>query len=272
MSRHNSPEAAASGLGCQTAHAKRQIMSEVGSADQEPRCRWCGARHLSTPSEYCSSCHAPRRTLGYGLTSLSILVKSLAIPLAIGVMTCVFTNWQQMNARALDERQKLVAAYVDFGHAHSDYRQAASEILFLSLSTGPTVPSSDLKGAVLRLDQAFDSIGGKLTPFEEYDKASAGFVSPFPDGRTALEETWQNCFLHPYFTDAPHEPSNWNVITQQIHRCDGATCPTDAAASIKRVLDKVDTGTCTGGVPEKTRNFLWFWNELKRVMAEDQRT
>jgi hypothetical protein len=264
------PEATASGSvrfpgqGSETLH-------DAWPAAPDLRCRWCGAEHLVAESAFCGNCKAPRRPLGYGLTTLSILVKSLAIPLALGVMTCVFTNWQQMNARALDEHQKLVAAYIDFGRTHSDYRQASSEILFLALSPKDTVPSKDLRGAVLRLDQAFDSVGSKLAPFEEYDRSMAGFASPFPDGKTALEETWLNCFLHPYFTDAPEKPSYWNVITEQMHRCDDKTCPTDAAMNIARVLDKVESGTCRGGIPAAKQNFVWFWNELKRVMAENPR-
>jgi len=244
-------------------------MSEAMSAASDLHCRWCGGRHLFTSSEYCAKCHAPRRPLGYALTSLSILVKSLAIPLAIGVMTCNFTNWQQMNQRAQDDRQKLVAAYADFGLAHSAYRQASSEILFLASRKEPKVLSKDLKEAVLKLDQAFDSIGGKLTPFEQYDKGTAGFKSHYPDGNTDLEETWQNCFIHPYFTDAPGEPSYWNVIARQMRNCNDTDCPADTAVAIKQVLDKVESGSCKDGVPAKARSFLYFWNELRRVMDED---
>ncbi len=253
MSTHRSPEAIASG------------------SSRNGHCRWCGAEHAFTPSEYCVECHAPRRPLGYGLTSLSILVKSLAIPLALGVMTCAFANWQQMNLRAQDDRQKLVTAYGDFSAAHSAYRQASSEIQFLAMRTDQNLPGKDLRDAVLRLDQAFDSIAGKLTPFEQYDSASAGFKIRHPDGKTDLEETWQNCFIHPYFSDTPGEPSYWRRIADQMRNCSTDHCSRDTAMNIKQVIDQLESGACRDGVPEKNRGFLWFWNELKRVMAEDQR-
>ena len=244
--------------------------AQIGWQKRTCTCTWCGTESPATPSRYWACCQAPRSALGYLVMGAGVLVKNLAIPLAIGVMTLLLTDRQQESARALADHEKLVAAYVDFGHAHSDYRLASSEILFLALGAGPTVPSSALKGAVLKMDQAFDSIGGKLTPFEEYDRTSAHFTSPFADGKTALEETWQNCFIQPYFARSPGGSSHWDDITRQLALCQGDTCPISVAAGLKKVLEDIDRGSCSKAVPEKQRSFLWFWNELRRVMAENR--
>jgi hypothetical protein len=232
------------------------------------RCSWCGAEKESPTAEFCATCAAPTGRIGHVLFVLNFLAKNLLIPGAIVVMSLWFTARQQTSDRAIADHQKLIEAYIDFAKAHSDFRIAESEISILALNTG-TVKFNDLKGAVLRLDQAFDSIGAKLTQFEDSEKSLPGFVTRFPGGKTDVEEIWQDCFILPYYADPQHGSSYFNEIGSQLRPCNSDTCPSDSARGIQRAIEKIESGHCFDGpLSGKDYQFTWFWGALERIISK----
>ncbi len=231
-------------------------------------CPWCGS-DKSHPTPFCADCKAPTGRSGYLLFVLNFFAKNLLIPLAIVIVSLLLTNRQQTSDREIADHRKLVDAYVAFSQAHSDFRIAASAISFMALNPGPTVKFGDLRDAVLRLDQAFDSIGAKLTPFEDSEKSLPGFVSRFPGGKTDLEQIWQECFILPYYADPKQGSSYFTEIGSQLRLCNGDTCPSDSARGIQRAIDKIESGGCFDGpLSGKAYKFTWFWGALERVLSK----
>jgi len=214
--------------------------------------------------------------IGYLLYSLNFLSKNLAIPLVLAALTLVF-QWrqqlandafqlrQQLAADALAERHSLVEAYIEFGRAHSDYRIASATISFLAHSNVEEVDEETLKKAVLELDKAFDSIGAKLTPFEEFQR-HYGAVDK--RGETPLQVSWENCFLQPYHGGLAGHQSHWGFIDQQLQRCESGRCKIKVVQTLQSDLAGIDTGRCDGGVPVEQHPFDRYWGELRKVMEQ----
>jgi hypothetical protein len=239
-----------------------------GSGSPEMSCPWCGA-DTPRPASFCGHCNAPIQRRGKLLFGLNYFAKNLLIPLVIGLASYSLSVRQQTSDRAIADHKRLVDAYIAFGQAHSDFRIAASAIGFMALNPQPTVKFNDLKDAVLRMDQAFDSIGAKLTPFEDSEKGLPGFVSRFPDGKTDVEQIWQECFILPYYADPKNGSSYFTAIGAQLRLCNGETCPSDTARGIQRIIDKIEAGRCFDGpLAGKDYKFTWFWGALERILSQ----
>ena len=244
-------------------------MSDTPSpVSAKANCSWCG-KPVSPAAHFCPECHAPNRPNGYVLFSLNFIARNLAIPMAIGLLTFFLTARHEDTERAISEHGKLIDAYGAFAQAHSEYRVAENTIAYMALNHGGKVDFTALTAAILQLDKAFDSIGAKLTPFEEYEKASPHYKSQFASGRTALEETWQDCFTTPYFTTDPKAPPGYQTeLATKLQGCSEGNCTLQVAWAVRHVLDEIDSGRCTSSLPPGTvRTFDWFWTELARVMA-----
>ena len=235
------------------------FMNTQGGGDGS-KCGWCSSQSTGL---VCPVCNGPHRWMVPVFVGYKLLAIAVA-PLAIALATVWFSSEQEKTARAAATHEKLLASYVDFAQTHSNYRHAAGAITFLASSSAETVPAQQLKTAVLDLDNAFDSVGAKLTPFEDVEKRIA------PDRSSLLSDLWQSCFIHSYFDKAE---GYWPKVEAQLSHCNNDTCPIDVARALNAMLASIDQPKCAASQPDLQKyaagpvNMATIWNELSVIIT-----
>jgi hypothetical protein len=234
-----------------------------------PLCKWCGTALASNTAEFCATCQAPQTRLAKFLYALNFIATTLAIPLAIGVVTLLLTHQQQEAAIIVANRQKLAEALSEVGKVQADSRLAYTQIALMALPSGTTVPAKDLKDAATRLDVAIASFGAKLGLFDEFARRTK-YYSIKPNEASPLQNVWDRCFVLPYWGDGK-SPGYLHVIEQNLTKCDEAVCPKAVAQEVKRIHDEFWQGYCSEQKPVKQVRLIWFNREMKRISIQERR-
>jgi hypothetical protein len=230
-------------------------------------CKWCGADLKKDAAAFCSECKGPQNDTGTILYGLNFFAKTLAIPLAIAVVTLILTNYQQDAALIVANRQKLAEALGEVGKVQADYHLADSQIALMASAKDDTVPAKDLRDAVLRLDLAIASFGAKLGPFEEFARRTK-YYEIEPGQPSPLQLVWDRCFVKPYWGDERNK-GYLSDIRHNLSKCDENKCPRAAAQEIRANFDKFYQGYCYEGKPKEHLDEIWFNRELRRISIQE---
>jgi hypothetical protein len=205
---------------------------------------------------------------------VNYIAKTLAIPLAIGIVTFWLTSKQQEAAVIVANRQKLADAMGEFGKVKAAARLAYTQISLMALPNGTTVPAKDLKDAVTRLDVAIASFGAKLAPFEEFVRRT-NYYAIGSDKTSPLQKAWDRCFVLPYWgTDK--KIGYLTRIEENLIKCDETVCPKTVAQELKRIHDEFYKGYCNELQDKSGRlvielPLIWFDRELRRINIQQPR-
>ncbi len=243
---------------------ERETNSSEGSTVS---CKWCGASLKSNTAAFCSECKAPQTVFGYIAYATDFVGKTLAIPLTIVLVTFVLTKQQQESSLTLSSRQKLAEGLGEVGKIQADIRLAYSQINFMAATKDDTVPTKELRDAVMKYDVAIDSYGAKLGPFEEFARRPNYYGPLAPGEPTRLQKVWDQCFVKPYYGD-DKTPGYLSQIKDKISTCGGNTCPKAVAQELRETYDKFYLGFCDKGDPTKSIPQVWFNRELKRISVQ----